>query len=101
MLVDEALGFTVVVETTRDALPTIRKHLDSLGVPLLTPGSGGLVEKGDAFIPPLNQMLIGEGRVPVTLLGTEILGIEGVELSDENADEGTDDVSTSDASDCR
>ena len=46
-------------------------------------------------------MLIREGRVPVALLGTEILGIEGVELSDENADEGTDDVSTSDASDCR
>jgi hypothetical protein len=72
-----------------------------LSVPLLPFGSGGLVEKGDSLIPPLNQMLVGEGRVPVTLLGTEILGIEGVELSDENADEGTDDVSTSDASDCR
>jgi hypothetical protein len=83
LLVDEALGFTVVVETTRDALPTIRKHLDSLGVPLLTPGSGGLVEKGDAFIPPLNQMLVGEGRVPVTLLGAEILSVEGVELGGE------------------
>ena len=82
-MVDEALGFTVVVETTRDALPTIRKHLDSLGVPLLTPGSGGLVEKGDAFIPPLNQMLIGEGRVAVALLGTEILSVEGVELGGE------------------
>ena len=83
LLVDEALGFTVVVETTRDALSTIRKHLDSLGVPLLTPGSGGLVEKGDAFVPPLNQMLVGEGRVPVTLLGTEILSVEGVELGGE------------------
>ena len=101
LLVDEALGFTIVVETTGDTLTAVGKHLDSLGVPLLTPGSGGLVEKGDAFIPPLNEMLIGEGRVPVALLGTEILGIEGVELSDENADEGTDDVSTSDASDCR
>jgi len=48
-LVDEALGFAVVVETTRDALPAVREHLDSLGVPLLTLGSGGLVEKGDAF----------------------------------------------------
>ena len=100
-MVDEALGFTIVVETTRDTFTAVGKHLDSLGVPLLTPGSGGLVEKGDAFIPPLNQMLIREGRVPVALLGTEILGMEGVELSDENADEGTDDVSTSDASDCR
>jgi hypothetical protein len=54
-----------------------------LSVPFLTFGSGGLVEKGDAFIPPLNQMLIGEGRVPVTLLGTEILRVEGVELGGE------------------
>ena len=72
-----------------------------MSVPLLPFRTRGFVEKGDAFIPPLNQMLIREGRVPVALLGTEILGIEGVELSDENADEGTDDVSTSDASDCR
>ena len=54
-----------------------------MGVPLLTPSSGGLVEKGDAFVPPLNQMLVGEGRVPVTLLGTEILSVEGVELGGE------------------
>ena len=83
LLVDEALGFTIVVETTRDTFTAVGKHLDSLGVPLLTPGSGGLVEKGDAFIPPLNQMLIGESGVPVTLLGTEILSVEGVELGGE------------------
>ena len=83
MLVDEALGFTVVVETTGDTLPTIRKNLDSMDVPLLTPGSGGLVEKGDAFIPPLNQMLIRESGVAVTLLGTEILSVEGVKLGGE------------------
>ena len=28
-------------------------------------------------------MLVGEGRVPVTLLGIEILSVEGVELGGE------------------
>ena len=82
-MVDEALGFTVVVETTRDALPAVREHLDSLGVPLLTLGSGGFVEESDSLVPPLNQMLVGESGVPVTLLGTEVLRVEGVELGGE------------------
>ena len=83
LLVDEAFGFTVVVEATRDALTAVREHLDSLGVPLLTFGSGGLVEESDALVPPLNQMLVGESGVPVTLLGTEVLRVEGVELGGE------------------
>ena len=83
LLVDEAFGFTVVVEATRDALTAVREHLDSLGVPLLTFGSGGLVEKGDSLVPPLNQMLVGEGGVAITLLGTEVLRVEGVELGGE------------------
>ena len=82
-MVDEAFGFTVVVEATRDALTAVREHLDSLGVPLLTFGSGGLVEKGDSLVPPLNQMLIRESGVPVTLLGTEVLRVEGVKLGGE------------------
>ena len=65
-------------------LSRVGEHLDSLGVPLLTFGSGGLVEKGDALVPPLNQMLIRESGVPVTLLGTEVLGVEGVELRSEH-----------------
>jgi hypothetical protein len=79
-LVDEALCLTIVVETTRDTFTAVRKHLDSLSVPLLTPGSGGLVEESDSFVPPLNQMLIRESRVSIALLGTEILSVEGVEL---------------------
>jgi hypothetical protein len=83
LLVDETLGFAVVVETTRDALTAVREHLDSLSVPLLTFGSGGLVEESDSLVPPLNQMLVGEGGVPVTLLGTEVLRVEGVKLGGE------------------
>ena len=83
LLVDEALGFAVVVEATRDALTAVREHLDSLSVPLLTFGSGGLVEESDSLVPPLNQMLIRESGVPVTLLGTEVLRVEGVKLGGE------------------
>jgi hypothetical protein len=61
-LVDEALGLKVVVETTRDALPADREHLAGLGVPLLTVGTRGLVEKGDSFVPPLNQMFDRRGQ---------------------------------------
>jgi len=83
LLVDEALGFTVVVETTRDTFTAVRKHLDRLSVPLLTFCSRGLVEKGDSLVPALDEMLVGEGRVPVALFGTEILSVEGVELGGE------------------
>ncbi len=49
-------------------LSRVGEHLDSLGVPLLTFGTRGLIEKGDSLVPPLNQLLVGEGGVSVTLL---------------------------------
>tara|TARA_B100000768_G_scaffold18899_1_gene17069 strand:- start:537 stop:764 length:228 start_codon:yes stop_codon:yes gene_type:complete len=54
-----------------------------LSVPLLPFRTRGFVEESDSLVPPLNQMLIRESGVAVTLLGTEILGIEGVELGGE------------------
>ena len=61
LLVDENFGFTVEIETTHDTFPAVRKHLDSLGVPFLTFGSRGLVEKSNSFVPSLDEMLVIEG----------------------------------------
>ena len=63
MLVDEALDFTVVVETTRDALPTIRKHLDSMDVPLLTPGSVRHQRPEVAGVAGFTESAVGLGAV--------------------------------------